>query len=439
MTKPLLFAVVVLALLVCQPNQSAKAQKDDYLTAAKQAASWIQSVAVKTDKGTTWPADPLNPKTINNSLYSGTPGVVLFFLGAYQTTSNPLYLKTARDGADYLLASLEEEKGTGLYEGLAGIGFTLLETFKATKDQKYRQAAQRSVELIAARAKPIGKGVEWNGVNDIISGSAGTGLFLLYAATELKTDSARELAFKAGLRLIELWRAEAGGLKWKMNADYKYLMPNFSHGTAGVAYFLATLYQHTKRKEFLDAALAGAKYLLAVADKENDGCQIFHHEPDGEKLFYLSWCHGPTGTARLFYRLSQITGDKAWMDWVKRSARSVMTSGIPETQTPGFWNNVSQCCGSAGVAEFFLSLHHVTRDAEYLTFAKQMTSSLLAKASSEQNELKWIQAEHRSQPKLLIAQTGYMQGAAGIGLWLLRLHAFETGKRSFITFPDSPF
>jgi lantibiotic modifying enzyme len=141
----------------------------------------------------------------------------------------------------------------------------------------------------------------------------------------------------------------------------------------------------------------------------------------------------------LFYRLSQITGDKTWMDWVKRSARSVMISGIPENQTPGFWNNVSQCCGSAGVAEFFLSLHRVTRNAEYLQFAKRLTSSLMAKASPEQAGLKWIQAEHRSQPKLLIAQTGYMQGAAGIGMWLLRLHAFETGKRSFITFPDSPF
>lgn len=439
MTKTLLFAVVVLALLVCQPNQSASAQKDDYLTAAKQAASWIQSAAVKTDKSTSWPADPLNPKSVNNSLYSGTPGVVLFFLEAHRTTGNQLYLKTARDGADHLLASLDGEKGTGLYEGAAGIGFTLLETFKATKDEKYRQGARRSVELISSKANSIGKGVDWNGVNDIISGSAGTGLFLLYAARELKDAAAQELAAKAGLRLIELGRPEAGGLKWTMNADYKYLMPNFSHGTAGVAYFLATLYQQTKRKEFLDAALAGAKYLLAVADKENDGCQIFHHEPEGEKLFYLSWCHGPTGTARLFYRLSQITGDKTWMDWVKRSARSVMTSGIPENHTPGFWNNVSQCCGSAGVAEFFLSLHRVTRDAEYLNFAKRLTSNLLTKTSPEQSGTKWIQAEHRSQPKLLIAQTGYMQGAAGIGMWLLRLHAFETGKRSFITFPDSPF
>ena len=42
---------------------------------------------------------------------------------------------------------------------------------------------------------------------------------------------------------------------------------------------------------------------------------VFHHEPDGEDLFYLGWCHGPVGTARLFYRLHQATGDRQWRDW----------------------------------------------------------------------------------------------------------------------------
>ena len=37
--------------------------------------------------------------------------------------------------------------------------------------------------------------------------------------------------------------------------------------------------------------------------------------------------------------------------------------------------------------------------------------------------LKWIQAEHRLHPDRLTAQTGLMQGAAGVGLTLLRLDA----------------
>src|SRR5207253_5943577 len=131
------------------------------------------------------------------------------------------------------------------------------------------------------------------------------------------------------------------------------------HGTAGNAYFLASLYLETKDRAFLEAALAGASYLKAVAKTQGDVCLVFHHEPEGEDLFYLGWCHGPTGTARLFYRLYQATGDREWLDWVKRSARAILASGIPEKRPPGFWNNVSQCCGSAGVAEFFLDLHRL--------------------------------------------------------------------------------
>src|SRR6185503_5672864 len=114
----------------------------------------------------------------------------------------------------------------------------------------------------------------------IISGSAGIGLFLLYAADALDLPDARTLATRAGRRLLERGRDEAGGRKWPMDGTAAQLLPNFSHGTAGVAYFLATLYQATKDRAFLDAALAGASYLKAIAKTEVDVCLIFHHEPD---------------------------------------------------------------------------------------------------------------------------------------------------------------
>ncbi len=428
--------MIPLWLSACTPL---KAAERPYLKAALDAARWIRASAIQTDHGVVWPADPRDPKTVSRDLYSGVPGVVLFFLELYRSTGDHAYLKDARAGADDLLAYLADEKETGLYEGVSGIGFTLTETFKATSDEKYRQGALRCLQLLRERAAKVGSGVEWSATTDMISGNAGTGLFLLYAARELKEPQARELAVLAGRRLIDLARPEGGGLKWTMNPKVSRLMPNFSHGTAGIAYFLATLYAETKEKKFHDAALAGARYLQSIANTEGDACLIFHNEPDGKNLYYLSWCHGPPGTARLFYRLYQVTGHRAWMAWVKKSARADMQSGIPERQTPGFWNNVSQCCGSAGVADFMLRLHRVTGNREYLNFARRVTANLLARATRESDGLKWIQAEHRVKPDLLVAQTGYMQGAAGIGTWLLHLDAFERGKKASIVWPDSPF
>ncbi len=413
------------------------------MRAAAGAARWIDSSAVRSETGVVWPADPFEPKTIPTNLYSGSTGVVLYFLEMHHATGERAYLDSARAGADYLLAGLKEEKDTGLYTGLAGIGFTLGEVARATKDTKYRDGARQVVDLLAARAvKTDGGGVEWNDTSDIIAGGAGTGLFLLHAAEAFGWTDARDLAARAGTRLIALGKPSDGGTKWAMTPSFPRLMPNFSHGTAGIAYFLASLYKATKQQEFLTAALSGAKYLQAIAKTEGDICLIVHHEPDSGDLHYLSWCHGPAGTARLFYRLAEVTGDKAWMKWVHASARAILASGIPERQTPGFWNNVSACCGSAGVAEFFYDLHKVTGNAEYLAFARRMTAQLMSKATTDAKGTRWVQAEHRVKPEFVVAQTGYMQGAAGIGTLLLRARAVKRRRPRpsacpTVRFPDN--
>lgn len=429
------FALVLVAgLMTCKP-----AVDRPCLAAAEKAASWIRASEIRTPEGLSWPVIPKDSASVTLNLYSGTPGVVLFFIQAYYTTGLVGYLRAAREGADFLLSKMPGVEGAGLYEGLSGIAFTLEEIFRASGDDKYRQGFLACLGRIKAAAIEAGAGAEWGPTTDIISGGAGIGLFLIYASLETKDAAWLDLAARAGARLAELGRPENGGLKWAMDPDFPRLMPNFSHGTAGIAYFLAELYKETKRKEFLDAALAGAKYLLSVAKTEGDGCLIFHDEPDNKDLYYLGWCHGPVGTARLFYLLSEVTGDRSWLGWVRKSANALLQSGIPEQETPGFWNNAGICCGLAGVGEFFLDLYKELGDKAYLDFSKRVTARLLSKATIEDGRMSWLQAEHRTRPDYLFAQTGYMQGAAGIGTFLLRLSALEKAHSRRIVFPDTPF
>ena len=412
-----------------------------HLAIAIEAARFIQASAVATPNGMTWPANPADRGSVATNLYSGSAGVVLFFVELHRATGDPAHLAAATAGADELLASIDRQTEAGLYSGLAGIGFVLSEVGRHTAIAKYREGARRVVALLQQRAVERGAGVEWNDTIDVISGSAGIGLFLLYAADALDSPEARTLAARAGRRLLERGRDEAGGRKWPVDGTSAQLLPNFSHGTAGVAYFLATLYQATKERAFLDGALAGAAYLKAIAQTDGDVCLIYHHEPDeaGRRLYYLGWCHGPAGTARLWYRLWQATGDRAWLEWASKSARGIVASGIPEHQTPGFWNNVGACCGSAGVAEFFLAHHRATGDAASLAFARRVSAQILASAARDASGIRWPHAEHRARPTEIVAQTGWMQGAAGIGAWFLHLDAFDRGAGPPIPFPDSPF
>jgi lantibiotic modifying enzyme len=105
---------------------------------------------------------------------------------------------------------------------------------------------------------------------------------------------------------------------------------------------------------------------------------IPHDQTTGRNLFYLGWCHGPAGIGRFFFRLSQLTDEPAWLDLVAQQAVTLQNSGIPEQQTLGYWENVSRCCGAAGVGEFFLGLYIATKEKAYLTFAQRIAVHLIS-------------------------------------------------------------
>jgi lantibiotic modifying enzyme len=411
------------------------------LEAALRAARWIHSTRAVTDRGVVWPADPRDPTSVGTTLYAGTPGVVLFLLELHAATGDRAMLDEAARGADHLAAldPAAHAEGAGLYVGLAGVAYTLEMAHRATRRQAYRDAARRAVAELRRRATPSEGGrAAWGETNDIVSGAAGAGLFLLWWARETADAGARAVAAEAGRELLRRGVDAPGGTMWRMDATFPRVMPNFSHGTAGVAYFLASLHRDTGDRAFLDAATRGARHLVAIATADAHTLKV-HHNDSRPDLYYLSWCHGPAGTARLFHRLGQVTGDAEWRALVHRAAWATVASGVPEERSPGFWNNVSQCCGNAGVAEFFLDAYHAYRDPEYLAFARRVSADLMRRATDDAAGLRWVQAEHRVQPENLAAQTGLMQGAAGMGLWLLHLDAHETGRRPLVRLPDNPF
>ena len=336
----------------------------------------------------------------------------------------------------------------------------LAETWRATQRDEHRDAAARATRLLLENSSAVGDGIAWpmpwplpqsddtRESNDIVSGTAGAGLALLHLHRVLGADGALQAAEAAGARLLERATEADTGLRWDMWPGYAREMPNFSHGTAGIAYFLATLHRAAGSADCLDAAVAGAGYLVSQATLDEadrrTGYRIFHSRPGGEDLYYLSWCHGPVGTNRLFHQLAEATGDEEWRDWVARGARGVTATGIPETRTPGFWENVGQCCGTAGAAEHFLTLHRTTGDSAYGAFVDRLNADLLNRASGVDTPAgagrKWTQAEHRVQPQLLVAQTGHMQGAAGVGKYFLHMDAAEErGEGPQVVLPDDPW
>ena len=417
-----------------------------YLEAAIQAGRWIASHAKETEHGTTWPTVPAESDAASTNLYSGTPGIVLFLLELGRATGDKRWSELGQSGADELLATLPETvgaDGAGLWTGVGGVGFALGHAFRTTGETRYRDGAVRCAELIHGAAVETEHGVRWNGVTDIISGAAGTGLYLLHSGRLLNRPQDTELATRAAHHLFQIGDlSDLGtvpGYDWPMSPTYERRMPNFSHGTAGVATFLAAVYGTTGDEWALIGARGGGAMLTSLADPDHDGFRVYHHTPDGEDLFYLGYCHGPTGTARLFRALA-VMDERDNEDWAALEgacAHTLHAAKLDSERTPGFWNNVGPCCGSSGVALFFLARED-RRKAD-LDYARALADDVLARATRTDEGWSWTQAEHRVRPEFLQAQTGYMQGAAGIGLMLIALEDALAGRPRALRFPDEPF
>jgi lantibiotic modifying enzyme len=428
--------------------RAAAAQKMTSLQAAVLCAEWIDRSAQAPSGDASraaWPNDPLRPERIDPGFYNGMPGVVYFFGNLAQATGDSKWRARAVAGGRHLLDLIERTPAlnSGLYTGLAGLATTFMSLHATGAGAEWEQAARKTTAVLVSRAKPVDDGVEWSASNDIVSGTAGTGLWLLRAGAAWKDETLIDLAARAGRRLIANGVAAEGGLMWFPGGTSGANYPNFSHGTSGVAYFLATLYQHTKDRAFLDAALRGAAYLNAVATRRENARAVFHVTGGGENRFYLSWCHGPVGTARLYHRLNQITGDAAHRTAVVELTNWLAQSGAPEQQSAGFWNNISQCCGNVGIGQYFIDLARhspaVLGTMKPSAWLDRVSDNTLSRATKDEQGLRWVQAENRTQPDNLVAQTGFMQGAAGVGTYLLQRHAFERRQPWPAPLPDTPW
>jgi rhamnogalacturonyl hydrolase YesR len=285
----------------------------------------------------------------------------------------------------------------------------------------YLDYSRGAADWIVATAQKQGGLRHWGDETDIISGAAGIGLFLLEMHKATGDRRYAECAFGAADWLISQGEKVDGSLKWKSRSSLDRFYTGFSHGTAGVAYFLAKAYESSKEPRYLEHAKAGAAWLMKNAVHERQGVKWFHYEPGHEREFMTGWCHGPAGTCRLFLELHNLTGDAQYLETAKKGAAWLMATLDPASRNAPY-HGLSMCCGAAGVGDFFLDLFLATKDEEYLEYAGRVATFLLDRAKSTENGWKWTNYDVPDKTGKIYYGTGHMVGAAGVGSFFLRLH-----------------
>jgi hypothetical protein len=79
-----------------------------------------------------------------------------------------------------------------------------------------------------------------------------------------------------------------------------------------------------------------------------------------------------------------------------------------------------------------------TGEAAYRDLAARCADVIVANSELSAKGRSWRHAEHRDRPEFVQAQTGYMQGAAGIASFLLHLATTQAGSPVKIAMPDWP-
>lgn len=445
--------LILISIFSCEPADIKGRKAQNYLDFAKAAELWLDGNAIEVSDQLSWPDAIDEPDIVSASYSDGVSGQVTWYLDLFRATDDEAYLNKAILAGNYLSDHLPQKtdslKGKfwafSPYGSVCGPGFAMGELYKQTGIDQYKEAALSVVDVLEHFADNKQDTISWDLGNDVLGGLSGTGLFLLYAAEELGSQKASAMAIKAGETLIARAIKEGNRWSWKRGQNSKYILPNFSHGPAGIGYFMARLYEVTNQDRFLAAARYAVNYLDAIARQEQGAYLIPYGLPDPgwDRAYDIGWAHGPAGTARLFIKFHQITGDKMWLEKAEACYQGILMSNPLGRPGEGFGVelfSIDQRFGLAGVAAFYQEMYGYTGELKYRDSAVEMLDYILSK-SDDQNGLSWPMERFGFMGNAgeVTTFSGFFYGTMGFGSVLLNQYNLTKGKPLGTRFVDNPF
>jgi dienelactone hydrolase len=391
--------------------------------------------------------DLLRPDSSTASLGDGAAGRLHFLLARHVRAGDQGSRRAATRAADQLLALLPpggEGADVSLYRGMAGPAYILLGAADVLNDPRYGDRARALIGRISAFRDSAP-----SGANDVLFGEAGTAAFMHAAARMLEDTTLRNRAFGMGRALLARGRPDSGGINWRWRETAPLILPNYSHGAAGVGTVMALLGRDIDApSDFRAAALGAGTYVRAVARRDSSGFRIPYGWPIPQsgwgRPFDASWGHGQAGSARLFWSLWLATRDTAHLSVVTDMVRAIDVANVLGAPHPDYGTapfGVDYRFGLTGIADLFADLYDETGDRQYLERAIVLAREVRRRADGGSGPLGWTVPRPAflpfpGEPSLM---TGLLHGAAGPGLLFLKLDALLSGRRPPMALPDSPF
>lgn len=428
------------------------AEPSDLLGAALQAHRYIERFRVSDPDGSYWISEP--DAGIDLGFENGSAGIAYFYLQLYKSTHDTDYLRIAQEGYRYIHRHWKQQLSIStqmpnvnhfalnVSSGVGSIANALLAYHDETQDGDSLATLREIGAYLASTAEQTNDEVRWSGLPYFSLGDSGIALLMLRIADRLGDDDLRSLAIAAAKTIMKLQAPHPrGGSAWDVKPfGYPHSFPNFVIGTSGISFVMSVFYEHTKDPAFLESARSAVDYLQGISVSQQEGTLVPLTDDPQDRVFYLGSCHGACGTSKVYYQLYRMTGDNKYKRAIESMTQGIVSTGAPEVQSAGYWNNTCVCCGTAGLLQHYIAQYAAFGEQSSLDVAVRCAKVLLGEAEDVgDGAIAWPLAETRLEPDRITLSKGYMHGAAGIASTLLQLNQVLQGELSWNRLIDDPY
>jgi len=464
--------------------QTAQRFTSPYLTAARQASAWLDTLAVPQPTGTAWLVSQGGQASyVTTGVDAGAAGIGLFYLRLYQATGDQAALAKARSAADFVDSQYRAGNMQGDYDWFSGVasgGDFFLTLYAATGDTTFRDRATFAGDWLVSNAIADSNGYHWefpgltNVYTSLAHGTGGVALFLtqLYEVT----GNATYLQYAEGaVQWLRQYIVTLGdsAIGWKRLTTDSGVYNGWCGGSAGVYFILKELWKATGNSDYHDLMVATARGLVTAADWSCSGGGAYSASggcPAGEEPL-AAWgygvpsnsdypeimCHGVASIVIALFDAFHVTGDESFLDPARAGARWLQS--VAQVQPQGQrWEHIYRTgllepgflTGTASVGYAFVRFAAMDPGArtvdgrpsnawrwppnpQYLRVAEAAGEYLLSIADHPQpNQARWLtyilpKPAWASDPVGYPVEydSGWYTGAAGIGIFFLDLYDAE--------------
>lgn len=238
----------------------------------------------------------------------------------------------------------------GLYGGLAGIAWTVL-------DLGRRATAQRILTLSDAHPLKMQS-------FDFAHGMAGWGLANLRFFLTLEDELYLDKAVEVGELLVKSSQESEKGLFWRKDDQ---IALGLAHGPSGISLFLLYLYLASGRAEFLDTGIGALDYDLESGVPTRDGGLSWRRHDDEATIIYPYWRYGSAGIGTVLVRYYSLLGGARYSGHLEKI---FLDLNRKYAVYPGLF------VGLAGIGEALLDFHRFTGEERFRRAAQRIATGL---------------------------------------------------------------